>query len=245
MIEDILTQITETLGGFVPSLFGALGILVLGWIVAVVARSVVRGALKRTRLDERVAQWTTGSPVAVEQHAGTVVYWVIMLFVAMAVFQALDLPLVAEPLNALLSQVANFVPQLAGALILLLVAWVVATVLRKLVSGALHALKIDERLGGEPGTQPETTVADNLGEAVYWLVFLLFLPAVLGALALDGLLQPVQSLVDELLGFLPNILGAGLILVVGCWHRWGWIVSPNVLDWVRRSARCVSRACSA
>ena len=181
-----------------------------------VARSVVRGALKRTRFDERVARWTTGSPVAVEQHAGTVVYWVILLFVAMAVFQALDLPQVAEPLNALLSQVANFVPQLAGALILLLVAWVVATVLRKLVSGALHALKIDERLAGEPGdTQPETTVADNLGEAVYWLVFLLFLPAVLGALALDGLLQPVQSLVDELLGFLPNILGAGLILVVG------------------------------
>ena len=192
MFEDMLTQITETLGGFVPSLFGALGILVIGWIVAVVARSVVRGALKRTRFDERVARWTTGSPVAVEQHAGTVVYWVILLFVAMAVFQALDLPQVAEPLNALLSQVANFVPQLAGALILLLVAWVVATVLRKLVSGALHALKIDERLAGEPGdTQPETTVADNLGEAVYWLVFLLFLPAVLGALALDGLLQPV------------------------------------------------------
>ena len=192
MFEDILTQITDTVGGFVPSLFGALGILVIGWIVAVAARSVVRGALKRTGVDDRVAQWTTGSPVVVGQHAGTAVYWVIMLFVAMAVLQALDLSLVAEPLNALLSQVANFVPQLAGALILLLVAWVVATVLRKLVSGALHALKIDERLAGEPGdTQPETTVADNLGEAVYWLVFLLFLPAVLGALALDGLLQPV------------------------------------------------------
>ena len=117
-----------------------------------------------------------------------------MLFVAMAVFQALDLPLVAEPLNALLSQLANFVPQLAGAVILLTVAWVVATVLRTLVSGALRAVKIDQRLGGELGeTPPETAVADNLGEAVYWLVFLLFLPAVLGALALDGLLQPVQS----------------------------------------------------
>ena len=216
MLEDLLTQTTDMIGGFVPSLFGALGILVIGWIVAVAVRSVVRGALKRIRFDDRVSQWTTGQPVAVGQHAGSVAYWVILLFVAMAVFQALDLPLVAEPLNALLSQVANFVPQLAGAVILLLVAWVVATVLRKLVSGALHAIKLDERLSGEPGdTPPETPVADNLGEAVYWLVFLLFLPAVLGALALEGLLQPVQSLVDELLGFLPNVLGAGLILVVG------------------------------
>ena len=76
-------------------------------------------------------------------------------------------------------------------------------------------MKIDERIGGDAGDAASTSVANSVAEAVYWLVFLLFLPAILGALALEGLLQPVQSLVDELLGFLPNILGAGLILVVG------------------------------
>jgi hypothetical protein len=50
---------------------------------------------------------------------------------------------------------------------------------------------------------------------VYWLVFLLFLPAVLGALELEGLLEPVQGMVDEILAFLPNLLAAGLILLVG------------------------------
>ena len=59
------------------------------------------------------------------------------------------------------------------------------------------------------------SLADSLGEAVYWLVFLLFLPAILGALTLEGMLQPVQSLVNEVLGFLPNLFGAGLILAVG------------------------------
>ena len=217
MFEDLLTRTTDLLGGFVPTLLGALGILVIGWIVALVARSVVRGALNRTQLDDRVAQWTAGSkPVPVGRLAGTTVYWIIMLFVAMAVFQALDLPLVAEPLNALLSQLANFLPQLLGAALLLLVAWVVATVLRKVVAGALHAIQIDKRLGSEgDATPPAAPLADSLGEAVYWLVFLLFLPAVLGALALEGILQPVQSLVDELLGFLPNLLGAGLILAIG------------------------------
>jgi hypothetical protein len=50
---------------------------------------------------------------------------------------------------------------------------------------------------------------------VYWLVFLLFLPAILGALELTGLLEPVQNLVDEILAFVPNLFAAGLILVIG------------------------------
>ena len=51
-----------------------------------------------------------------------------------------------------------------------------------------------------------------LANAVYWLVFLLFLPAVLDALALQGLLEPVQGMINNILGFLPNIFAAGLIL---------------------------------
>ena len=216
MFQGMLGQTTEMVGGFVPNLIGALGILVIGWIVALVARSIVRGALKRTTFDNRIAEWITGGqPAAVEQGAGTAVYWLIMLFVVIAVLQALNLTVVAEPLNALLSQIATFVPQLAGGALLLLVAWVVAHVLRKIVSGALHAVKIDKRIGGDDDAASSTSIADSLGEAIYWLVFLLFLPAVLGALALEGLLVPVQSLVDELLGFLPNILGAVLIAAIG------------------------------
>ena len=58
-------------------------------------------------------------------------------------------------------------------------------------------------------------IATTVSEAVYWLVFLLFLPAILGALHLDGLLRPVQSMIDKMLAFLPNLLAATLILAVG------------------------------
>ncbi|MDH5574434.1 MAG: mechanosensitive ion channel, partial [Nitrospirota bacterium] len=54
-----------------------------------------------------------------------------------------------------------------------------------------------------------------LAKTVYWLIFLLFLPAILGALALEGLLDPVKNMVDTLLGFLPNLFAAGVILGVG------------------------------
>jgi hypothetical protein len=57
---------------------------------------------------------------------------------------------------------------------------------------------------------------------VYWLTFLLFLPAILGALNLSGLLAPVQGMVDKAISFLPNLAAAALILVVG------WFVATIV-----------------
>jgi hypothetical protein len=47
------------------------------------------------------------------------------------------------------------------------------------------------------------------------LVFLLFLPNILETLKLQGLLAPVQGLIDRVLTFLPNILAAGVILAAG------------------------------
>jgi hypothetical protein len=54
-----------------------------------------------------------------------------------------------------------------------------------------------------------------MGDVVYWLVFLLFLPAILGTLSLHGILVPVQSMVDKVLAFLPNILVATVIVALG------------------------------
>ena len=71
-----------------------------------------------------------------------------------------------------------------------MLAWVIGTVARKLVSGALQATKLDEKLGsstGEalaPGEKP-IALSKSLGDAVYWLVFLLFIPPVLEALGIN------------------------------------------------------------
>jgi hypothetical protein len=47
------------------------------------------------------------------------------------------------------------------------------------------------------------------------LVWLLALPALLGTLGLDGLLIPVNALLTRLMGFVPNLFGAAVVLGVG------------------------------
>ena len=220
-LQAFLQRIGELLGGYIPSLIGALGLLVIGWLIALIVSALVRGLLRRTKLDDKIGRWVAGEEKAeriqVERWVSRAVFYLIMLFVLIGFFQVLGLTVITQPLNRLLLQIFEYAPRLLGAGGLLLLAWVVASVLRFLVTRVLGLVKLDERLGEKADLKEEgrLPLSKTLGSVVYWLVFLLFLPAILGALALEGLLDPVQGMVDEVLGFLPNIFGAALILIVG------------------------------
>lgn len=220
-MKGALEQMLQVVSVSIPSLLGAMAILVIGWLLARAAAAIVRGGLRRTTLDKRVARWMgeaePASPVEVEQWMAEGVFYFLMLFVLVAAFQVLGLTLITEPINRLLTQVLQFLPQLVGACALVLVAWVLASLLRVVIVRVLTAAKIDEWLGSETGLPVEegVSLSHTLGDALYWLIFLLFLPAVLSALALHGLLGPVQAMLQKVLGFAPNLFAAVVILTVG------------------------------
>lgn len=218
---DTLNQIIGTVGAYVPNLIAALVILIIGWLIALIASALVRGVLQRTKFDSKLASWRgegEGAEAAeVSKGIGRGVFWLIMIFVFIAFFQALRLTLVTDPLNRLMAQVMQYLPKIIGAGILLLIAWIIATLLRLVVTRVMGAAKVDERIGGQVGVGEEKAVplTKTIADVVYWLIFLLFLPAILGAMDLGGLLKPVQTMLDKFLGFLPNILAAFVIGFVG------------------------------
>ncbi|MBW4622397.1 MAG: mechanosensitive ion channel [Cyanosarcina radialis HA8281-LM2] len=230
----VLAQ-TTSLFGFqidlsVANLIYAILILLVGWIVALIAANITSSLLKRTRLDNQIGNWITGRSGStelppVEKLASGLVFWVVMLLTLVAIFDLLKLTLVSQPLNNLLTQVLGFLPKLAGALILGGVAWLVATVVKLLVTRGLQTVRFDERLnqqGGEPSGPGQLSLSETIANALYWFVFLLFLPPILDALELRQALGPINNLVGQILGALPNILNAVLIGVVG------WFVAQVV-----------------
>ena len=219
-MQVIIEQITQLVGAYIPNLVGALAILIIGWLVARVISIIVGKALRRTGLGKRLASWMTDKEgaegVKSERLVAKGVFWLIMLFVLIAVFQVLGLTLITEPLNRLLNEMFQYAPRLLGAGLLLLFAWIVATVLKFVVTRVLTGVKIDERISSEIGKKKDRRlpVTKSIAEVVYWLVFLFFLPAVLGTLGLQGLLQPVQGMLDKMLSALPHLFAAALFLMI-------------------------------
>ncbi|MGB0563357.1 MAG: mechanosensitive ion channel [Spirulinaceae cyanobacterium] len=235
-VENLMSTLGENLGGSVLNLVRAILILVVGWIIAWGMGGIVKGALKRTEIDNKIAQWFVGGsgekPPAIEEWLATVVYWLVLLFAVIAALEALELQQVSAPLQELLNQVTGYLPQLGGALVLLGFAWLIATGVKMLVVKALQTARIDERFGeqtqdaptaeGGEAAQPALSLAQTAGNTLYWFIFLLFLPSILSTLKLEGTLAPVQALLNQVLAVLPNIFAAVLIGFVG------WLIAQVV-----------------
>ena len=209
----------------------AIGILIIGWLVAwFISEFVVKRLLNKTSIDNKIAGWMTGSQeegqnLPVEKWISSAVFWIIMVFVLIAFFDQLNLTTVSEPLNAFLTEITSFLPKIAGALIWLGIAWLVASLAKLTVSRGLKTFGLNDRLNQQVSNEQTTSqldISDTIANAIYWLIFLLFLPLILEALQLQMALLPVENMVDQILQALPRILKAIILATVG------WLVATVV-----------------
>ena len=204
-----------SMGVHIPQLLGALAIFIVGWIVAMLVRAGARRGLGALKINERFSG-NTGQRVDIEGVVGMVLFWLVLLLTLAAVFNALNLSMVSGSFAALTTQIFDYAPKLLAAGLLALVAWLVATLARGAIQKVLDKTSLDEKLSEQANMSP---MSESLSQAVYWLIILLFVPAVLGALQMEGLLTPLREMTAKAVDMLPNLLAA---LVIG---GVGWIVA--------------------
>jgi len=210
-LSTLASSLQATLGAQLPGILGALGILIIGWLVAVTARAGTRRLLALLKVNARIEE-STGQKVQVEWGIAVGIFWVIILITLVAVFDQLHLDLISSPFADLVRQIIGYLPRLAAGTILALVAWLLATLIRSVVNKILSSTSLDDMLSKEAGMEPMSKTVANV---LFWLVILLFIPSILAAYELRGLLEPVQLMLAKLLAMVPNIVGASIIGFVG------------------------------
>ncbi len=218
-MQETFRSLANQIADYAPSVLGALVILVIGWLAALGIAALVRAAINRTPLGDALARLVRADETAKRPPIGNwvarAVFYLLMVFVVVAAFQALRITAVVDPLNLMLQQFTGFLPNLLGAAILFLVAWAIGAILRTLVVKGLSSTSLDERFAEGAGVEPKRPLSRSLGDVVFFLPILLFLPAVLGVLGMHGLLEPVQVMFDKMLGMVPNFAIAGFIVFIG------------------------------
>src|SRR5215218_2948825 len=121
-----------------------------------------------------------------------------------------------QPLENALSTFLSYIPQLIGALIILIVGYIVAKALQAVVGRVLQAVGFDrwmERGGIKQffdRAETNQTPASILGTLVFWFVFIIAI-----TMAADALGIPQVSVVlAQLIAYIPNIIAAILILIL-------------------------------
>jgi Conserved TM helix len=110
----------------------------------------------------------------------------------------------------------DFLPNLLGFLVILLVGYVVARLVATAVRKMLEKLNVDRRLHESTASRfvdavsPGASPAKGVSRVVFWLLFIFAITVAIGALGIPA----ATGFMDDVLGYLPNVIVAILIFVV-------------------------------
>ena len=177
--------------------------------------------LSRFNLDERLSEQTgvdaQGNAFQVNSTLGNVVYWFIFLLALPLVLSALELQGLLGPVEELLSQLLSAIPQILTAAIVFGIGWLVAKIVKGIVTNLLMATGAD-RFGARFGlaARPDTgiSVSSLAGILVYTLILIPAAIAALNELNIEAISGPAVDMLERVLFIIPQVLAAGVVLVV-------------------------------
>ena len=122
-----------------------------------------------------------------------------------------------EPVMMMLSKFAQFIPVFVGFLLVLLLGWLIASGLKKILVRFLVLVKLDS-LSGKTGFSKllenagiKNTLSEIVGIIVYWIIIIITLSTAVNALGLAN----ISNILDKIIIFIPNVIIAIIILILG------------------------------
>jgi hypothetical protein len=124
--------------------------------------------------------------------------------------------LIVGPVREMLTKILAYLPNLLGALIILIVGWIVAKVIKKLIDTVLNAIRFDA-LADKAGITGilkkgdlKITPTAIISGLVYWLVIIMVLVMVVNALGLPK----ASDVLASLFAYVPNVIAALFVMIV-------------------------------
>jgi cellulose synthase/poly-beta-1,6-N-acetylglucosamine synthase-like glycosyltransferase len=124
--------------------------------------------------------------------------------------------LIADPVRQMLARILGYLPILLGALVILIVGWIVARAIRRILDWLLKTIRFDT-LADKAGISAilrkgdlKISAREVVSSLVYWLVIIMVLVMVVNALGLPK----ASDVLASLFAYVPNVIAALLVLVV-------------------------------
>ena len=205
-MKELINNITEALGPVASSTLGhaliGLAILVIGLFVARFIAGILGSVIGRVDFLQRSK---------LVQPITSLIKAILTIFVLMAVLQHFGLTDVLAPLKDMVNKFLAAIPNIIGAGVIAYAGWVIAKIVSELVGVALG--KADEQIAARTGS--DDIKISRFGSAfIFGGILLPIIVAALGVLNIPSISVPASDMINKLMASVPNIVAAGIILLV-------------------------------
>lgn len=113
-------------------------------------------------------------------------------------------------LDTLSQSIGGNLSSAIAALFIIIIGWLIAGLLKRIVSKLIKKTGIDEKLSNS-----KITLSKFISKLIYFLVMIFVFILALEKLGMSNVLEPVKNMLNGFTSFLPNIIGAGLVGYIG------------------------------
>ena len=194
-------------------------LLAVAFVVAALAKMLVMKLIAKTKLNsvlEKADVATQNKAGGTKEYIGKLVYFLVFLLFVPGIFSILGVSSVAAPILNLLNTVWGYVPNILAAAIILAVGLLIAKLVRQLLIPVFNRIKLDElqkKAGIEVNENGRLSV--TLAYIIYVLIVIPVIIIALQALNIKAITDPAISMLNVIFGFIPNIIVAALIILIG------------------------------
>jgi hypothetical protein len=216
-IRAEIERSTQQFIEFLPNVLGALGLALLGLILARIISEFIRKRIDKSQLGVTANRHAIapGRP-SLGKSLGAAVFWFILLLFIAPILTILGLDETLAPLNTLLTTIMAYLPRIAAAALIIAIGFIIATVAQRAVQSLLSAAPIDHAAQrAEIGDLIKgTEIARAAGLIIYVLILMPTFIVGLEALAISTISQPLTVMLETMMNAIPSIIAAVLILFV-------------------------------
>ncbi|MCG8184154.1 mechanosensitive ion channel [Tenacibaculum piscium] len=202
-ILDTYNQITGSFGNPISALL----IIVLGWLVAKLVRSLINKISDKSGLNKTLSN----SKISFGDLISKLVYYLIMIFVFMIALDKLGMTSVLEPIKGLLNGFTQFIPNIVGAGLVGYIGYMLATIVSELIGLSGGTI---QKFAPKLNLPENINIVTILKKVVFIFIFIPLLIAALNILNVDSISQPATNMLEIFFAAIPKILVATLILII-------------------------------
>ena len=201
-----------------PNVVYAILLLVIAFIVAGVAKSLVEKLLKLLKFEALLdkIKLAADSKKSVMEFLPKLAYLVAFLLFLPGVLDKLGMQSVSAPIVNIVNSFLGLIPNLIGAGIILAVGVFLARLVRDLLKPVLKAAKIDalqEKMGVT--AESSSLFSNIIANFAYGLILLLVIVAAIDQIGIDTIATPADSIVSTVFDEVPYVLAALIVITIG------------------------------
>jgi Conserved TM helix len=215
--DSVITPVQGLLGNFIgyaDNIVFAAAIFFIGSMIARIVRDIVETALATVNLDKWAnmggVEAVTGNS-AISKTIGTIVYVLIIIPVAIAALQMLEISAITDPAMSLLNMVFKSIPLIIGACLLLGLGYVISRWISGLITDLLPGLGADRAIA-ELGILPEGRSASGVIATIVTIAIMIFF-----AIAATNMLgfPQLTNILQTVLAQAGNVVFGAVLIALG------------------------------